>query len=231
MDGISGGGIAVEGSASGHGGKVMRRGHGTIAISDSNGIFSAIDHGSPQLQRLLGPIRIPPLPEDAPAPSTTPTSDCSLLFYDCYGQSIDLQSGGEQKQSWSAGPGADGSSFVKIEAESHEDASGYIKCLDGSMVLLRIALDGIRMLGTSSRTLKIYPLDLVKRCEALDSTIWRKTSVDTDAGRIRLKSNSYTTNNMFDTRYCNTYHFVMSLLMFSLMFRLHRQFKMPFHDA
>ncbi|WZZ58177.1 hypothetical protein YC2023_058284 [Brassica napus] len=55
----------------------------------------------------------------------------------------------------------------------------------------KIGLDGLRMLDPStSRTLRIYPLENITRCE---------TSVDIDAKRIRLQSNSYTTNTLLDT--------------------------------
>ncbi|KAK3007709.1 hypothetical protein RJ639_015054, partial [Escallonia herrerae] len=70
-------------------------------------------------------------------------------------------------------------------------------------VLCQIGLDGIRMLDPStSRTLRIYPLDTITRCEAIDSSIfafWSKSSVDIDPRRIRLQSNSYTTNTILDT--------------------------------
>ncbi|KAL0449703.1 UNVERIFIED_CONTAM: protein FREE1 [Sesamum latifolium] len=69
--------------------------------------------------------------------------------------------------------------------------------------LMAIGLDGIRFLDpATSRTLKIYPLETVTRWEVLDSYIfafWAKTSVDPEPRRIRLKSNSYTTNNILDT--------------------------------
>ncbi|CAN7099004.1 unnamed protein product [Brassica rapa subsp. narinosa] len=55
---------------------------------------------------------------------------------------------------------------------------------------------------STSRTLRIYPLENITRCEKLDSSIlafWSKTSVDIDAKRIRLQSNSYTTNTLLDT--------------------------------
>lgn len=69
-------------------------------------------------------------------------------------------------------------------------------------VLCQIGLDGIRVLDpATSRTLKIYSLDNVTRWEVLDSYIfafWAKTSIDVEPKRIRLKSNSYTSNNMLD---------------------------------
>ncbi|KAH6755924.1 RING/FYVE/PHD zinc finger superfamily protein [Perilla frutescens var. hirtella] len=69
-------------------------------------------------------------------------------------------------------------------------------------VLCQVGLDGIRFLDpATSRMLKVYPLDTVTRCEVLDSYIfafWAKTSVDPEPRRVRLKSNSYTTNNILD---------------------------------
>ncbi|KAL3639041.1 Protein free1 [Castilleja foliolosa] len=66
-----------------------------------------------------------------------------------------------------------------------------------------IGLDGIRMLDPStSRILRIYLLDSITRCEAIDSStfaFWSKSSVDFEARRIRLQSNSYTTNTLLDT--------------------------------
>ncbi|KAG9129854.1 hypothetical protein Leryth_006990 [Lithospermum erythrorhizon] len=70
-------------------------------------------------------------------------------------------------------------------------------------VLCQIGLDGIRILEPSTgRMLKIYSLETVTRWEVLDTYIfafWAKTSVDAEPRRIRLKSNSHTTNNILDT--------------------------------
>ncbi|PRQ27253.1 putative chromatin regulator PHD family [Rosa chinensis] len=70
-------------------------------------------------------------------------------------------------------------------------------------VLCQIGLDGIRMLDpATSRTLRIYPLETITRCEVTDSSIfafWSKSSVDIEPRRIRLQSNSYTTNTLLDT--------------------------------
>ncbi|PIA27853.1 hypothetical protein AQUCO_07500040v1 [Aquilegia coerulea] len=70
-------------------------------------------------------------------------------------------------------------------------------------VLCQIGLDGIRMLDpTTSRTLRIYPLETITRSEVLDSSIfafWSKSTVDIEPRRIRLKSSSYTTNTILDT--------------------------------
>ncbi|XP_042036080.1 protein FREE1-like [Salvia splendens] len=84
---------------------------------------------------------------------------------------------------------------VKLLAES-----GGQSTMD---VLCQIGLDGIRMLDPSTnRTLRIYLLDTITRCEAIESAIfafWSKSSVDFEARRIRLKSNSYTTTTILDT--------------------------------
>ncbi|CAH9067963.1 unnamed protein product [Cuscuta epithymum] len=70
-------------------------------------------------------------------------------------------------------------------------------------VLCQIGLDGIRMLDPStSRTLRIYPLDTITGCEVFDSStmaFWSKSTVDIEPRRIRLKSNSYTTTTLLDT--------------------------------
>ncbi|KAL7117547.1 hypothetical protein ACP275_03G078000 [Erythranthe tilingii] len=84
---------------------------------------------------------------------------------------------------------------VKLLAES-----GGQSTMD---VLCQIGLDGIRMLDPStSRILRIYLLDTVTRCEAIESStfaFWSKSSVDIEPKRIRLQSNSYTTNTILDT--------------------------------
>nr|CAB3454725.1 unnamed protein product [Digitaria exilis] len=163
------------------------------------------------------------------ARGTAPARSGSALFDD-YGRSISVPSGREERP-WSGGGGggeerpwngggggSGGGSFGAIakalpKADSHEDASGgaqkfRVKLLpegagNPTDVLCQIGLDGIRMLDPStSRTLRIYPLDSLTRWEVLDSTIfaiWAKTSVDIEAKRIRLKSNSYTANTMLDT--------------------------------
>ncbi|KAF7140810.1 hypothetical protein RHSIM_Rhsim06G0018400 [Rhododendron simsii] len=68
--------------------------------------------------------------------------------------------------------------------------------------ILQIGLDGIRMLDPStSRTLRIYPLEQVTRFEVFDPStfaFWSKSSVDIEPRRIRLQSNSYTTSTILD---------------------------------
>ncbi|KAG4383067.1 hypothetical protein AAZX31_14G204900 [Glycine max] len=71
-------------------------------------------------------------------------------------------------------------------------------------VLCQIGLDGIRMLDpNTSRTLRIYPIENITRCDKFDSStfaFWSKSSVDVvEPRRIRLQSNSYTTNTLLDT--------------------------------
>ncbi|KAI3796998.1 hypothetical protein L1987_39686 [Smallanthus sonchifolius] len=100
------------------------------------------------------------------------------------------------------------------KAETQEDVKGgvqkfRVKLLAESGgqstmdVLCQIGLDGIRMLDLStSRTLRIYSLDTITRCEVYDSStfaFWSKSSVDIESRRIRLQSNSYTTNTLLDT--------------------------------
>jgi len=134
---------------------------------------------------------------------TAPKSSNSTLFDD-YGRPISV---------------SDSSSSAKIaravpKADVQEDASGGVQKFRVKLlaetygqtttdVLCQIGLDGLRMLDpSSSRTLRIYPLENITRCEKLDSSIlafWSKTPVDFEAKRIRLQSNSYTTNTLLDT--------------------------------
>ncbi|EPS64552.1 hypothetical protein M569_10227 [Genlisea aurea] len=70
-------------------------------------------------------------------------------------------------------------------------------------VLCQVGLDGIRMFDPSTgRVLRVYLLDTITGCEAIDSStlaFWSKSSVDIEERRIRLQSNSYTTSTMLDT--------------------------------
>ncbi|PIN17240.1 hypothetical protein CDL12_10119 [Handroanthus impetiginosus] len=133
------------------------------------------------------------------------------VLFDDYGRPIGVGGGKEQSRFGNSSP-----KIVKAvpKAEVSEDVrSGIqkfrIKMLSEGFgqtdmdVLCQVGLDGIRILDpATSRTLKIYPLDTVTRWEVLDSYIfafWAKTSVDPQPRRIRLKSNSYTTNNILDT--------------------------------
>ncbi|KAF8410405.1 hypothetical protein HHK36_002934 [Tetracentron sinense] len=127
--------------------------------------------------------------------------------FDDYGRSMSLSSGKDQMGS---------SKIVRAvpKAETQQDVkSGVqkfrVKLLPegGSQstmdVLCQIGLDGIRMLDpNTSRTLRIYPLETVTRWEVMDSSIfvfWAKSPVDIESRRIRLQSNSYTTNTILDT--------------------------------
>ncbi|XAR61636.1 Triacylglycerol lipase [Bertholletia excelsa] len=83
---------------------------------------------------------------------------------------------------------------VKLLAES-----GGQSTMD---VLCQIGLDGIRMLDPGTgRNLRIYPLETVTKFEVFDPStfaFWSKSSVDIESKRIRLQSNSYTTNTILD---------------------------------
>ncbi|OIW07895.1 hypothetical protein TanjilG_19996 [Lupinus angustifolius] len=84
---------------------------------------------------------------------------------------------------------------VKVLAESFDQSNMDVLC--------QIGLDGIRMLDPhTSRMLRIYPIENITRCEKFDSStlaFWSKSSVDMEPRRIRLQSNSYTTNTLLDT--------------------------------
>ncbi|CAN8304676.1 unnamed protein product [Cochlearia groenlandica] len=140
---------------------------------------------------------------------TAPKTSNSTLFDD-YGRPISLSSGRDSSAS---------SKPAKIvravpKADVQEDAACGVQKFRVKLlaetygqtttdVLCQIGLDGLRMLDPStSRTLRIYPLENITRCEKLDSSIlafWSKTPVDIEARRIRLQSNSYTTNTLLDT--------------------------------
>ncbi|KAK9271090.1 hypothetical protein L1049_026679 [Liquidambar formosana] len=128
--------------------------------------------------------------------------------FDDYGRSISFPSGKDSP--------ASSAKIVRAvpKAETQQDVkSGVqkfrVKLLAESIgqstmdVLCQIGLDGIRMLDPStSRTLRIYPLETITRCEVTESStlaFWSKSSVDIEPRRIRLQSNSYTTNTILDT--------------------------------
>lgn len=140
------------------------------------------------------------------ARGTAPKSSTWAAFDD-YGRSISFPS---QKES-SAG-GKIVKAVPKVDAQ--EDVKGgvqkfRVKLLAESGgqstmdVLCQIGLDGIRMLDpNTSRTLRIYPLENITRCDRFDSStfaFWSKSPVDIEPRRIRLQSNSYTTNTLLDT--------------------------------
>ncbi|XP_076927738.1 protein FREE1-like [Bidens hawaiensis] len=140
------------------------------------------------------------------------------VLFDDFGRPIGLP-GGKGSSSVSSAP-----KIVKAvpKADTREDVKGgvqkfRVKLLAESGgqstmdVLCQIGLDGIRMLDPStSRTLRIYPLDTITRCEVYDSStfaFWSKSSVDIEPRRIRLQSNSYTTNTLLDTVTAATFQF------------------------
>ncbi|KAL4650233.1 hypothetical protein ACB092_01G072400 [Castanea dentata] len=144
------------------------------------------------------------------ARGTAPKSSTWAPTFDDYGRSIGFGSGKESTVT------SNSSKIVRAvpKAETQQDVkSGVqkfrVKLLPESLgqntmdVLCQIGLDGIRMLDPStSRTLRIYPLENITRCEVSDSStlaIWSKSSVDIEPRRIRLQSNSYTTNTLLDT--------------------------------
>ncbi|XP_022769221.1 protein FREE1 isoform X2 [Durio zibethinus] len=144
------------------------------------------------------------------ARGTAPKSSTWVQFDD-YGRSINFPSG----KDLSGGSGSTSGKIVRAvpKAETQQDVkSGVqkfrVKLLGeggghGPMdILCQIGLDGIRMLDPStSRTLRIYPLENITRCEVIDSStfaFWSKSSVDIDPRRIRLQSNNYTTNTLLD---------------------------------
>uniref|UniRef100_A0A0E0LFS7 FYVE-type domain-containing protein n=1 Tax=Oryza punctata TaxID=4537 RepID=A0A0E0LFS7_ORYPU len=151
---------------------------------------------------------------DAPEPygarGTAPRSNSAL--FDDYGRSI----GSTKERSGGGGVGSSASPKVVRavpKVETSEDTSGGVQKFRVKLlpegagspmdVLCQVGLDGIRMLDpNTSRTLRIYPLETITRWDVLDSSIfafWSKSSVDVEARRIRLKSNSYTTNTILDT--------------------------------
>lgn len=146
--------------------------------------------------------------------SRQPESSSGLTFDD-YGRPINVATGGEQ-----SGLGTLNSKVVQAapKIDMKQDVNSGVQKFRVRLlsegggggggerdmdVLCQIGLDGIRILDAATiRTLKIYPLKTVTRWEVLDSTIfafWAKSSVDIEARRIRLKSTSYTTNNILYT--------------------------------
>ncbi|XXG86243.1 hypothetical protein AAC387_Pa11g1175 [Persea americana] len=129
----------------------------------------------------------------------------SSSAFDDYGRSISF--GKEQTGS---------GKIVKAvpKAETQQDVKGGVQKFRVKLlpegggqstmdVLCQIGLDGIRMLDpNTSRTLRIYPLETITKWEVTNSsvyTFWAKSSVDIEPRRIRLQSNSYTTNTILDT--------------------------------
>ncbi|KAG1359440.1 protein FREE1 [Cocos nucifera] len=139
----------------------------------------------------------------------TAATRSSTALFDDYGRSISFPSAGKDE----------GGSVGKIvravpKADTQQDVKNGVQKFRVKLlaegggqsttdVLCQIGLDGIRMLDPrSSRTLRMYPLETVTRWEVTDSsvfTFWSKSSVDIEPRRIRLQSNSYTTNTILDT--------------------------------
>ncbi|KAL0798028.1 hypothetical protein Bca101_053202 [Brassica carinata] len=130
---------------------------------------------------------------------TAPKSSNSTLFDD-YGRPISLSDSSSSSSATSKSSAKIARAVPKPDVQ--EDASGGVQKFRVKLlaetygqtttdVLCQIGLDGLRMLDpSSSRTLRIYPLENITRCE---------TPVDFEAKRIRLQSNSYTTNTLLDT--------------------------------
>lgn len=144
------------------------------------------------------------------ARGTVPKSSNSTLFDD-YGRSISFPSAKDSRSSVGSGSSKIVRAVPKVD--THQDVkSGVqkfrVKLLAESGgqstmdVLCQIGLDGIRMLDpNTSRTLRIYPLENITRCELADSStlaFWSKSSVDIEPRRIRLQSNSYTATTLLD---------------------------------
>ncbi|KAG0476102.1 hypothetical protein HPP92_012943 [Vanilla planifolia] len=145
------------------------------------------------------------------ARGTIPRSSSSSPWggFDDYGRSVGISSG---RNDQAGGTGKIARAVPK--AETQQDVKNGVQkfrvkllpegaSVNTMDVLCQIGLDGIRMVDPSSNmTLRVYPLESVTRWEVLDSSIfcfWSKTSIDVEPKRIRLKSNSYTTNTILDT--------------------------------
>ncbi|KAK6938983.1 FYVE zinc finger [Dillenia turbinata] len=145
-------------------------------------------------------------PYGARGTSSKSSTWSSGLAFDDYGRAIGFDSGKDQTslpKVVRAVPKAETQQDVKSGMQKFRvkllAESGGQSTMD---VLCQIGLDGIRMLDPgTSRTLRIYPLENVTRCEVTDSStlaFWSESSVDIEPRRIRLQSNSYTTNTLLD---------------------------------
>ncbi|CAO2831348.1 unnamed protein product [Amaranthus hypochondriacus] len=142
----------------------------------------------------------------------------SQVMFDDYGRPINLSHGndrGTRDGSVQGGVKAVPKMVKAIPKEDvEEDVTGGVQKFRVKVlaegygqsdmdVLCQIGLDGIRMLDPATvRTLRIYPFEAITRWEVLDSYIfafWAKMPTDVEPKRIRLKSNSYTTNTILDT--------------------------------
>ncbi|KAK4360507.1 hypothetical protein RND71_019459 [Anisodus tanguticus] len=138
-------------------------------------------------------------------------SNMGPVMFDDYGRPINIQNEREENKGYESSRKIV-KAIPKME-EQQDVTAGVLKfrvklLSEGNDqsdmdVLCQIGLDGIRILDpATSRTLRIYLLENVTRCEVLDSHIfafWAKNLVDMEPRRIRLKSNSYTVNNILDT--------------------------------
>ncbi|ERN02319.1 hypothetical protein AMTR_s00084p00172980 [Amborella trichopoda] len=137
----------------------------------------------------------------------TGSKSSSWSTFDDYGRSTSITSGNDQlgasMKITKAVPKVDTQQDVKNGVQKFRVKLLPEGASQSAMdVLCQIGLDGIRMLDpTTSRTLRIYPLETITRWEADSSnyTFWAKSSVDIEPRRIRLQSNSYTTNTILDT--------------------------------
>ncbi|KAL6995868.1 Protein free1 [Sarracenia purpurea var. burkii] len=140
------------------------------------------------------------------ARGTAPKSSTWSSGFDDFGRPISFSSGKDQPTPAKivrAVPKADTQQDVKSGLQKFRvkllPESGSQSTMD---VLCQIGFDGIRMLDPSTnRTLRIYPLETVTRFEVFDPStfaFWSKSSVDIEPRRIRLQSNSYTTNTILD---------------------------------
>ncbi|XP_020581725.1 protein FREE1-like isoform X2 [Phalaenopsis equestris] len=137
------------------------------------------------------------------------SSSSSWSGFDDYGRSVGFASSGREQV---------GGLGKVVRAEPKADMQHDVKCgvqkfrvkllSEGAGqsnfdILCQVGLDGIHMLDPSSnRTLRIYPLENLTRWEIMDSSIfvfWAKSSVDPESRRVRLQSNSYTSNTMLDS--------------------------------
>ncbi|XP_078161002.1 protein FREE1-like [Carex rostrata] len=136
--------------------------------------------------------------------SSARSNSSSSVLFDDYGRSISTPSNGNDRgKIVKAVPKMDTEPDVKSGVQKFR-----VKLLPegaGSNmdVLCQVGLDGIKMLDPStSRLLRIYPLESLTRWEVLDSSVfafWSKSTVDVEPRRIRLKSSSYTTSTILDT--------------------------------
>ncbi|THG02795.1 hypothetical protein TEA_017025 [Camellia sinensis var. sinensis] len=149
----------------------------------------------------------------------------SGVIFDDYGRPVGFANGKEQNGSRHTGKVVKAIPKTEMQQDGGSGVQKFrVKILSEGAgqsdmdVLCQIGLDGIRILDTAtSRTLRIYPLETVTRCEVLDSYIfafWAKSSIDIELRRVRLKSNSYTTNNILDTVTAATFQVGDLILLF-----------------